>query len=352
MINGLGRPLRLSLQRDLDADEGAIHAARFGDLRIGDLSTNLGCPRRDEDRHSGHRRSAAALRHRMIAPRRNGLVGAIAAAAATSLWLGPALVLLVLNDASPAHGKPTAARAGSGQAPAASSGKATVDRPSAEPADSARGAAATAATAAATPTPASSPQALDADTQAELRECQTRIVPGSAVSPDTHSRPELVVGRRRVFDRVRGYMCIPSYAISPKPVTQGQYEAVIGVRPHGADYAANRPVFVSFVQAAQYCNTVSLKERLTPCYELRIDKQGKKTVAWPNRQGCSGYRLPAIEEAAAYERGTESEWTWVSSTLPLGMLDARNDAPRGFYLARNAAPAIASQPTEKRHAKR
>lgn len=349
MSNGMGRPLRLSLQRDLDADEGAIHAARIGDLRIGDLSTNLASLRRDEDGHSGHRRSAAALRHCMTTPRRNGQVRAIAAAVAASLWLVPALVL---NDASPAYGKPSAARAGSGQAPAASSGKAPVDRPSAQPADSARGPAATAATAAATPTAASSPQALDADTQAELRECQTRIVPGSAVSADTHSRPELVVGRRRVFDRVRGYMCIPSYAISPKPVTQGQYEAVIGVRPHGADYAANRPVFVSFVQAAQYCNTVSLKERLTPCYEMRIDKQGKKTVAWPNRQGCSGYRLPAIEEAAAYERGTESEWTWVSSTLPLGMLDARNDAPRGFYLARNAAPAIASQPTEKRHAKR
>ncbi len=347
MINGMGRPLRHSLQRDLDAGERTIHAAG-----IGDLSTNLGCPRRGERWHSGHRRSAAALRHRIGSPRRNGLVGAIAAAAAVSRWLGPALVLIVLSDASQAHGKPTAARAGSRQAPAASPRKAPVDRPPAEPGDSARGAASTAATAAAAPTAPSSTQALDADTQAELRECQTRIVPGSAVSADTHNRPELVVGRRRVFDRVRGYMCIPSYAISPKPVTQGQYEAVIGVRPHGADYAANRPVFVSFVQAAQYCNTVSLKERLTPCYEMRIDKQGKKTVAWPNRQGCSGYRLPAIEEAAAYERGTESEWTWVSSTLPLGMLDARNDAPRGFYLARNAAPAIAGQPTKERHAKR
>lgn len=179
----------------------------------------------------------------------------------------------------------------------------------------------------------------DAETLAELRECQTSPPPGQAVLADSRIRPALVVGRRRVFDRVQGYLCIPPYAISPKPVTQAQYESVVGVRPHGADFAPDRPVFVSFLQAAQYCNTVSLRERLTPCYQLAVDKTGKKTVAWPNRKGCTGYRLPAVEEAAAYERGTESEWTWVSSTLPLGLLDARNDSPRGFYLARNNAPA-------------
>jgi hypothetical protein len=175
----------------------------------------------------------------------------------------------------------------------------------------------------------------DADTLAELRECNTTPMPGQSVQAESPSRPALVVGRRRVFDRVRGYLCIPSYTISPKPVTQAQYESVIGVRPHGSDFAPLRPVFVSFVQATQYCNAVSIKERLTPCYELKIDKSGKKTVAWPNRAGCTGYRLPAVEEAAAYERGTESEWTWASSTLPLGFLDVRNDSPRGFYLARN-----------------
>lgn len=193
---------------------------------------------------------------------------------------------------------------------------------------------------------------LDADTLAELRECQTTIVPGQPVVADTGSRPALVVGRRRVFDRVRGYMCIPSYAISKKPVTQAQYESVVGVRPHGADFAPDRPVFVSFIQAAHYCNTVSLKEKRTPCYEVRVDKNGKKTVAWPNRNACSGYRLPAIEEAAAYERGTDSEWTWAGSTLQLWQqLDARSDAPRGFYLARNADTPATSPASPKRHSR-
>jgi formylglycine-generating enzyme required for sulfatase activity len=198
--------------------------------------------------------------------------------------------------------------------------------------------------------PAGRPVELDADTQAELRECQTTLVPGKAVASDSRNRPELVLGRRRVFDRVRGYVCIPSYAISPRPVTQAQYEAVTGVRPHGRDFVATRPVFVSFVQAVHYCNTVSLSERLTPCYEVRVDKKGKETVSWPNRGRCTGYRLPAPEEAAAYDRGTDSEWTWAPSALPLYQAEMRSDAPRGFYLVRGSAPAVASP--GGRHAKR
>jgi hypothetical protein len=192
------------------------------------------------------------------------------------------------------------------------------------------------------------PPDLDADTQAELRECQTHLVPGQAVAGDSAARPELVIGRRRVFDRVRGYVCIPAYSISPRPVTQAQYESVMGVRPHGKDFVGSRPVFVSFLQAAHYCNTVSLKERLSPCYEVRIDKRGRETVAWPNRQGCTGFRLPAAEEAAAYQRGTESEWTWVSSKLPLDQLEVRIDAPRGFYLARSSVSAPTPPPPSKR----
>lgn len=199
--------------------------------------------------------------------------------------------------------------------------------------------------------PAGRPAELDADTQAELRECQTTLVPGQAVASDSRSRPELVLGRRRVFDRVRGYVCIPSYAISPRPVTQAQYEAVMGVRPHGRDFVAARPVFVSFVQAVHYCNTVSLGERLTPCYEVRVGKGGKETVAWPNRGRCTGYRLPAPEEAAAYDRGTDSEWTWAPSALPLYQGEVRSDAPRGFYLVRSSGAAPAGSPGG-RHAKR
>jgi carbamoyl-phosphate synthase small subunit len=54
----------------------------------------------------------------------------------------------------------------------------------------------------------------------------------------------------------------------------------------------------------------------------------------------------------AYERGTDSEWTWAGSTLQLWQqLDARSDAPRGFYLARNADTPATSPASPKRHSR-
>lgn len=265
-------------------------------------------------------------------------------------WFVAALIAVpaVATDC-PAAGKPAAAAKSTGAA--GPKGKAASAAPSKPAATEKKTDAPTTDATAKQPTEA--PRELDADTQADLAACPSPRAPGQKFAADSGSRPELVIGRRRVFDRVRGYVCIPGYAISGKPVTQAQYESVIGVRPHGRDYAPGRPVFVSFLQAVHYCNTVSLRERLTPCYEVRLDKKGKETVAWPGRTACTGYRLPAAEEAAAYDRGTESEWTWFSSTLPLGQLDARTDAPRGFYLARSTpgAPANANAGTN-RHAKR
>lgn len=267
-------------------------------------------------------------------------------------WLVAALIVVpaVATDC-PAAGKPAAAATKSAGAPAGPKGKAASAAPG-RPAATEKKTDAPTADATAKPT-TEAPRELDADSQADLAACPAPRAPGQKFAADASHRPELVIGRRRVFDRVRGYVCIPGYAISGKPVTQAQYESVIGVRPHGRDYAPGRPVFVSFVQAVHYCNTVSLRERLTPCYEVRLDKKGKETVAWPGRTACTGYRLPAAEEAAAYDRGTESEWTWFSSTLPLGQLDARTDAPRGFYLARSTpgAPATANSGSN-RHAKR
>lgn len=266
-------------------------------------------------------------------------------------WFVAALIAVpaVATDC-PAAGKPAAAAKSTGAA-ARPKEKAASAAPSKPAATEKKTDAPTTDATAKQPTEA--PRELDADTQADLAACPSPRAPGQKFAADSGSRPELVIGRRRVFDRVRGYVCIPGYAISGKPVTQAQYESVIGVRPHGRDYAPGRPVFVSFLQAVHYCNTVSLRERLTPCYEVRLDKKGKETVAWPGRTTCTGYRLPAAEEAAAYDRGTESEWTWFSSTLPLGQLDARTDAPRGFYLARSTptAPANANAGTN-RHAKR
>lgn len=79
------------------------------------------------------------------------------------------------------------------------------------------------------------------------------------------------------------------------PVTQAQYERVMGHNPAAFPGDLRRPLEnVSFREALEYCNQLSIAEGLLPCYDC--DERG---VSWATRPGDpqSGYRLP-----------TEAEW--------------------------------------------
>jgi formylglycine-generating enzyme required for sulfatase activity len=87
---------------------------------------------------------------------------------------------------------------------------------------------------------------------------------------------------------------INSFFMSKTEVTQGEYRAVIGANPSGFFGDALPVENVSWYDAVEYCNKLSLKEGLTPAYSGSNDNIACNFTA-------NGYRLP-----------TESEWEYAA----------------------------------------
>jgi len=97
-------------------------------------------------------------------------------------------------------------------------------------------------------------------------------------------------------DEVQRQVTLSSFQMSIFPVTQREYQLIMGANP--SHYKSdNLPVeSVSWFDAVEYCNRRSQREGLTPVYTIR-GTGNNRTVTW--NRNANGYRLP-----------TEAEWEY------------------------------------------
>ena len=120
-------------------------------------------------------------------------------------------------------------------------------------------------------------------------------------------------------------------------VTAQYYASVMATSADQLSGCANCPAtMVSWYQAATFCNELSKKQALAPCY--RIDGFA---VHWPEGVACSGYRLPteaewehaarAGETASAPANIMDSAWFDENSNLKLQAIKGKRANAFGLY---------------------
>ncbi len=120
---------------------------------------------------------------------------------------------------------------------------------------------------------------------------------------------------------------IPDMYVCDHEVTRGEFKEVMGTDPSNAnaydkdgnkltgDAVLNNPVNdVNWYDAIAYCNKLSLKENLTPCYSVSgiTDWENLAYSSIPTSSNSTWNALTYDEEADGYRLPTEAEWEWLA----------------------------------------
>ena len=120
---------------------------------------------------------------------------------------------------------------------------------------------------------------------------------------------------------------IPDMYVCDHEVTRGEFKEVMGTDPSAAsaydkdgneltgDAVLNNPVNdVNWYDAIAYCNKLSLKENLTPCYSVSgvTDWENLAYNSIPTSRNSTWDALTYDKEADGYRLPTEAEWEWLA----------------------------------------
>ena len=120
---------------------------------------------------------------------------------------------------------------------------------------------------------------------------------------------------------------IPDMYVCDHEVTRGEFKEVMGTDPSTAsaydkdgneltgDAVLNNPVnYVNWYDAIAYCNKLSLKENLTPCYSVSgvTDWENLAYSSIPTSSNSTWNALTYDKEADGYRLPTEAEWEWLA----------------------------------------